>query len=147
MARMALWIRPSRLARPLAAAAIALVLAASCKRERPPPEEFWSWFAANAERMRRTHPELLVRDPGLRGALDRYQAGLIPEFHAREVEGRRQIIISADGDRDLFPAVETLVAAAPDIPGWRVIAFRPREPRPRAARQGDLPRGAPKAST
>jgi hypothetical protein len=34
--------------------------------------------------------------------------------------------ISADGKRDLFPAVVRLVEAAPAIPGWRVLAFRQR---------------------
>jgi hypothetical protein len=41
------------------------------------------------------------------------------------VDGRREFIISADGIRERFPAVKTLVSAAPDIPGWKIIAFRP----------------------
>jgi hypothetical protein len=41
------------------------------------------------------------------------------------VNGRREFIISADGNKKLFPNVKKLVQDAPDIPGWRIIAFRP----------------------
>jgi hypothetical protein len=39
----------------------------------------------------------------------------------------KELIISADGIREVFPAVKRLVAAAPAIPGWKVVAFRPRK--------------------
>jgi hypothetical protein len=39
---------------------------------------------------------------------------------------RRELVISADGDKDLFPEVVSLVKAAPDVQRWRFIAFRPR---------------------
>src|SRR5262249_18461644 len=35
---------------------------------------------------------------------------------------------SADGNAELFPAVQEVVAAAPAIPGWAVKAFRERGP-------------------
>ena len=34
--------------------------------------------------------------------------------------------VSADGNRELFPAVSEAVRAAPDLPGWIVQAFRSR---------------------
>jgi len=34
--------------------------------------------------------------------------------------------VSADGNRELFPAVSQAVRAAPDLPGWIVQAFRSR---------------------
>jgi hypothetical protein len=34
--------------------------------------------------------------------------------------------VSANGNRDLFPQVLLAVREAPDIPGWKVQAFRPR---------------------
>jgi hypothetical protein len=40
--------------------------------------------------------------------------------------GKREFIISADGIREAFPKVEGLFAAAPPLPKWTVIKFRPR---------------------
>src|SRR6185369_14134601 len=39
-----------------------------------------------------------------------------------------ELVISASGDPTVFPMVRDLVAAAPEIPGWKVIAFHPRQP-------------------
>jgi hypothetical protein len=39
----------------------------------------------------------------------------------------KEFIVSADGNREVFPAVKRLVAAAPEVPGWKIIAFRPRK--------------------
>jgi len=41
---------------------------------------------------------------------------------------RCRLMITADGDRALFPQVTRVVKAAPAIPGWSVIAFRQRAP-------------------
>ena len=39
----------------------------------------------------------------------------------------RELIVSADGIQSVFPTVKRLVAAAPAIAGWTIIAFRPRK--------------------
>jgi len=39
----------------------------------------------------------------------------------------KEFIVSADGHREAFPAVKRLVAAAPEVTGWKIIAFRPRK--------------------
>lgn len=39
----------------------------------------------------------------------------------------KEFIVSADGRREVFNAVKRLVAAAPAVPGWKIIAFRPRK--------------------
>ncbi len=41
-----------------------------------------------------------------------------------EKEGLRELTISADGDKSLFPVVRDLVAAAPKIDCWRILALR-----------------------
>ena len=43
-------------------------------------------------------------------------------------DSRREFVVSADGIRQFFPAVQALVGAAPPMPGWTVVAFRqPKE--------------------
>lgn len=41
-------------------------------------------------------------------------------------DNMRSLIISADGDVELFDTVEDFVKSAPPIPKWNIIAFRPR---------------------
>lgn len=43
-----------------------------------------------------------------------------------KIEGRRDFVISADGIREAFTAVEALYAAAPELARWKFIKFRPR---------------------
>ena len=43
---------------------------------------------------------------------------------SKESKGIRELIISADGDKNKFPIVEEIVNGAPKIPGWTVTAFR-----------------------
>jgi hypothetical protein len=97
--------------------------------EREAPETvFWNWFVANAARYHDFTPGSpeqagLFRD--LDRALGRVHRGLQFAFDGGG-NAEREFIISADGNRELFPAVQRLVDAAPEIPGWRIIAFRPR---------------------
>jgi hypothetical protein len=39
-------------------------------------------------------------------------------------DGQREFVISANGIGAVFPAVKQLVAAAPSLPKWTIIAFR-----------------------
>ncbi len=89
--------------------------------------EFWSWFVANeqnllesddpegealselTDRLRNVHEDLVWEiDP----------AGTMP----------RQLTISADGLPDALDAVEAICDAAPELPDWEFIRFRPRVP-------------------
>jgi hypothetical protein len=40
--------------------------------------------------------------------------------------GKREFVISADGIKEAFPQVEALYAAAPSLPRWKFVRFRPR---------------------
>ena len=91
---------------------------------RHPEQDFWPWFEQNSMRLaevstghERICGELVAR-------LHRVHKSLTFVFGPVR-DGRREFIVSADGIRDAFPAVRSLVAAAPDIPGWQIIAFRP----------------------
>jgi hypothetical protein len=90
--------------------------------------KFWTWFAAES-------PRLLALDgsndpllDSLAGALQRVHPDLTFELGPRVTSGRREFVISADGLRKVFPEVEALAAAAPPLPQWTVIKFRPRRP-------------------
>lgn len=92
---------------------------------------FWRWFAANADIAGALNrqlqdggdPERLVRP--LFNALQRYDGGLSVLVGMTDA-GENELVLSADGVVASFPAVTRLAAAAPDIPGWRVTAFKPR---------------------
>ena len=93
-----------------------------------PTQEFWEWFQANQaayrfvnevedeERMR------LVNELG--AALKKGHPDLTFLIGGRGVD-TVELVISAEGIRVRFPQVEALVAAAPPIEGWEIIAFKP----------------------
>jgi len=58
--------------------------------------------------------------------LSAYKEGIVFEISNKLINGRREFIISADGIKELFPAVQSLRAAAPEFKRWSIIAFRPR---------------------
>lgn len=87
-------------------------------------QRFWQWFRSNSYSLAqvRTCQEPVANQ--LVKQLNKVHKGLTFLF-GPVVDGRKEFIISADGDRKLFPNVQELVKAAPDIPGWKIIAFRP----------------------
>jgi hypothetical protein len=86
---------------------------------------FWSWFERNERRFRDIEveeKEQLLNE--LLEALHTYCPHLWFET-GRADDGISELIISAEGNTDYFSAVRTLIAAAPSIPAWRFIAFKP----------------------
>jgi hypothetical protein len=85
---------------------------------------FWSWFVRHEHRFR----DIEVPDKEL--LLDEILEHL-HEFSTQlwfEVgggpQGPLELIISAEGKTSAFPLVRELVTAAPNIPGWKVFAFK-----------------------
>lgn len=88
-----------------------------------PHKRFWKWFEDHAsslaavrsgedpilqkldQELRRVHPKLA------------FEMGLSDDDQS-------EFIVSANGIRSVFPTVEQLVAGAPAIPNWKIIAFR-----------------------
>ncbi|MFL6072112.1 MAG: hypothetical protein ACJ73S_01695 [Mycobacteriales bacterium] len=98
------------------------------RRRRAEPAEFWSWFDDNAERL------ALQGDPNHRSfrelgrKLKEVHPALAFEVHGN-VGGTRELVLSADGAVEGFPAVRALAACAPVQESWTVTAFRqPRSP-------------------
>jgi hypothetical protein len=109
--------------------------------DESPESRFWQWFAANSDRLQRFQEDQEQLFDELGTELNRVHAGLTFEFGPVE-EGRRHFVVSADGIRDRFPAVERLVAAAPDLPGWNILPFRQRVGTELTIQYGDIELGA-----
>lgn len=97
--------------------------------EAPAPDPspaFWAWIAANLEALEavKTGQEPVTKE--LARELKKVDPRLVFELGI----GREpfELIISADGNKALFAQVKKFVATAPQIPGAKVIAFRPRKP-------------------
>lgn len=105
-------------------------------RDKPIPRtsfdterEFWEWFTANSERLLTSiseDPIKVVGNDPLNQQLVTVHPSLIFELPGEKIDGKVSIVISADGDREAFPAVRSLIAAAPELEDWHLIAFRPR---------------------
>ncbi len=88
---------------------------------------FWGWFEQNEARFRNIQvdeKEQLLDE--LLEALHTCSTNLWFETGKAD-DGVNELIISAEGRREHFSAVRILVAAAPKLPGWRFIAFKPAE--------------------
>lgn len=121
---------------------VALLLAACGKKQQEPAptakaevldetqqtvEAFWRWFAEQAPRL-----ATLARDTPV-DAMTQIDAEIMRvhvEIGAELAPGTppepHTLVLTAHGIREHAPLVETLVAAAPKIDGWKVVAFRPR---------------------
>ena len=83
---------------------------------------FWSWFASRAALAGEEDAPALLAE--LQRALDALAPGALAELEV--APAGRTLIVSAGGRGELVAAVEALVACAPPIDGWRVVALRPR---------------------
>lgn len=131
--------------RPLLIAVAVLALSA-CKQEAPAPvavplpapkavpapapkadpvADLWAWVPAHLDELKAVQTGQEPAADALGGKLDAIDPGLTFELGL----GREpfELIISADGHKELFPVVKRVVDAAPAMPGVKVIAFRPRK--------------------
>lgn len=94
-------------------------------------QEFWNWFLHHEEEFYRFDPH----DEGERERLFEALATQLRKiddhlcFEFGPNTSKREFIISADGIKSAFPAVSSLVAAAPQLERWHISGFRPRRSR------------------
>ena len=88
--------------------------------------EFWKWFEANEQMLyefevdqERIFDQLLVE-------LHKVHPNLTFEFGPTNEGDWREFVISADGIKEAFPAVESLFSQAPQLDQWKFVKFRPR---------------------
>lgn len=87
--------------------------------------EFWKWFQRHESHLRNfpSHPEKYLDE--ILENLAAIRPGLAVELEPPE-DGIIRMTVSANGDRELFPEVEAIVAEAPRLEDWKFIAFRQR---------------------
>ncbi len=93
-----------------------------------PQLRFWNWFVKNESRIfnfdpMKEHDREQLFDE-LSEQLTKINPDLAFEFGPKET--RREFVISAGGIKSAFGAVTALVAAAPHLERWDIIAFMPR---------------------
>jgi hypothetical protein len=102
------------------ALALALVLGAA------PQAGFWDWFVKHEARLAdaaAVDPVAAMKE--IQAQLDRHEEDLVVELM---LDKTPSLVVSADGNASLFGAVKRVVAAAPKLKRWSVVAFRPRRP-------------------
>ena len=94
-------------------------------------KKFWNWFEKNnsqylflnemEEDIKEQHMDEFLHH------LHQYAKGLYFLIGGHPDEQQVDLIITADGIVEYFPAVEKLIGAAPEMKDWRFIAFKPPE--------------------
>ncbi len=84
---------------------------------------FWSWFSNNIETIESFQPgnEALLDE--IMENLHQYNDKLYFEISTNEKV--KELVITAKGDSSQFDSVKRLVASAPELKNWKIIAFRP----------------------
>jgi hypothetical protein len=109
--------------------ALLALLTTQCHASSATPESFWSWFKDHDNAYFSLAPDDVVRREPLFDELSTELGKVNPDLtfeFGPLIDGKRDFVISAGGIKDAFPAVRELVAHAPALAHWRVIAFRPR---------------------
>ncbi len=96
-----------------------------CKPSSTPEQAFWSWFTSNEARLFAVEVDRDAVFAELDRQMTVVHTSLTFEFGPVR-DGRREFVLSADGDRAAFPAVEALHGAAPRLDRWEWVKFRPR---------------------
>src|SRR5579872_5793569 len=96
-----------------------LILGISC--EEPPRDQtsaFWNWFL-------KKKGDLRNQDALRAGLIDeayeqirKVNKGLAIEIGGDPKKGPTELIISAQGKKDLFPLVDQIISGAPKVEGW-----------------------------
>ena len=88
-------------------------------------EKFWIWFVKNQEMLLNFQKNQSRAFRKLKAAISKVHPDLTFEFGFEDGD-QMEFVISADGLKDAFPAVESLYSKAPQLPDWKFTKFRPR---------------------
>ncbi len=100
------------------------------KKQSDPAADFWLWFAKRRAALRAIPIDEIARSPligELKKALEQVHPS-VTWLMGDGDDGKRELIISADGILEAFPAVHAICDAAPPLDDWIITRFRPRWP-------------------
>jgi hypothetical protein len=100
--------------------------------------QFWNWFANHERELFNFDPEREAERERIFDQIAHELQKIDPDlcFEFGPNNTRREFVVSAGGIKRAFPAVVSLVAAAPTFDRWHVIAFRPRRTPPNSVKVG-----------
>lgn len=84
--------------------------------------EFWNLFCKHESRLISSG---IVNNQIFNTILKKLQEispGIFIEFASEPIN--KELTITAEGDRSLFPLVDSVVSQAPELPGWTIFALR-----------------------
>lgn len=84
--------------------------------------QFWAWFRDHAAELH-ANPQLEQVMHTLGDELAKVNKGVFAELAGGDT---RTLVLTANGDKALFPLVQQLYDARVAAPGWKVVAFRQR---------------------
>ncbi len=79
----------------------------------------WSWLNVDQVAMASADRARFELDKGLKAIDERLDVEITDD------DGTRTVVLTANGESELFGVVHALVDAAPSIPRWRFVALRP----------------------
>jgi hypothetical protein len=87
-------------------------------------DAFWRWFSSNSQRLLdATDPEGPDFDE-VQEKLDEITEGLSFSFSMHKPD-QREVVISANGDVELFDLVDFMIDRMPELPSWEGVALNP----------------------
>src|SRR6185312_11393421 len=95
------------------------------KATAAPEQKFWKWFQGKESVLFAFEKNRAAVFDELGTQMKKVHKSLTFEFGPVEA-GKREFVISADGIKDAFAAVEKLHTSAPKLDRWIFIKFRPR---------------------
>ena len=87
-------------------------------------KEFWDWFDANQEKYLNFEADQDRLFHELKKQLEKLDRHLTFEFSSLLDDGKRELVLSADGIRGSFGSVMRLAERAPSFEKWIIVPFR-----------------------
>lgn len=94
-------------------------------------QKFWNWFTKNQETYYNEIENLEIQEKifdELSKNLTKIHPDLVFEFSPKNENGIRELTISAEGIKEIFPIVQNLIDKSPKLKNWKFNAFRQRIP-------------------
>ncbi len=102
----------------------------SCQsNENTKDDKFWIWFSKNEKNIYENVDKENLREDiydQISAEISKIDENLVFEIAPIQKDGKREFSISADGNLESFPKVETLISKRPKLNNWNFTAFRQR---------------------